>query len=288
MAVIGEADSRLLAQPLGARLWIADARTIKGETNLASIAKDVLPQLEVCLRQADYWELRLEALENFVAENGRLPVQNSQKMEERVIGLWLRNVGSRIRPQLMDPRRVQKLLNSTSELLRTRVQEWLGQDVTFLKRCKALNDFVQKHDRLPNQTARLTRHADLEHRLQCFLAGFQKGATHATPGRLKTLKELHPLVTSRIESWESGADGIHSRSWHERWIQLTRFVEQAQRLPRSSVLKERPLNCWIAKQRRRFLLLPEMLQKQLLNNSLVASYIANYLATPVFRPRNTL
>ncbi|CAE7913990.1 unnamed protein product, partial [Symbiodinium necroappetens] len=285
MVVLGEADSRLLAQPLGARLWIADARTIKGETNLASIAKDVLPDLEVCLRQADHWQLRLEAVEDFVAENGRLPVQSSKKLQEKALGLWLCNVGYRVRQQHVDPGRVQKLLNCTSDLLRTRVREWLGQDVTFLKRCKMLKDFVQKHDRLPNSTARSTSHADLERRLQNFLAGIKLGSTHITPSRLKTLKELHPLVTSRIESWEGSADGIGVRSnyWHERRIQLMRFVEQAQRMPRVSVLKERPLNDWIGTQRRRFLLLPEVLQKQLLNNSVVASYIAQYLTTPVFR-----
>ncbi|CAE6933399.1 irc3 [Symbiodinium sp. CCMP2456] len=274
MSVIGQADSRLLQQGLTSRLWIADARTARG--SMSRIAKDVFSQVMLALQQKDPWELNLQATEAFVAKHGKLPAERGPRLQEALLGVWLRNVGVRLRKQSLHAYRVQRLQNSTCELLQARVQEWLGQDVIFRQRCTKLQDFVRRHGKLPSMAGFPRSTNCMEYRLAYFLASMKKGATHLTPSRLKFLKELHPMISSKIESWQGNINCVTLSTWQMRCRHLARFVLQAGRLPSSKRPGETSLYWWMLSQRYRFLLLPLELQKQLSSSSpIVAAFVAS-------------
>ncbi|CAE7947855.1 pol [Symbiodinium sp. KB8] len=273
MAVIGHADSRLLQQPLESRVWFADARTAKTATTLSRIAKVIFDKLMFALSQSDRWELRLQALETFAASYGRLPLEKGQTRQEMLLGQWLRNAGVRIRRQSLTSCRVHRLLNSTSRQLRDRVQEWLGQDSGFMERCKSLQDFVCMHQRLSNITQFTKADDSTEYRLAYFLSSIKKGALHLTPSRLAQVRDTHPLVARLLDNWTGS--GVKMKIWQTRWTQLMRFLTEAGRLPTSNRPQEKPLYWWLITQKYKFLLLPQALQAQLLNNDVVAAYVAS-------------
>ena len=262
LAVIAMADSRLHDKSLSSRLRIVDVRQGRPTASLLPIATDVLTQLSLVLAQGNPWEARLQAVEEFVAEQGRLPVERGPSVRESLLGCWLRNVGVRLRQKVLSTYRVQRFMNSTSPLVRARAWDWLGQDVVFRKRCDMLREYIHENGALPN-LSRNTCSTHTEQQLGLFLLRLKKGSFHVTLSRLQFLKGLHPYVRDLLESWEGNPDIVMMSTWRLRISELKSAVKQSGRLPSPMVPAEKSIYWWLSAQKYRFLMLPAALQQQL-------------------------
>ena len=274
LAAIASADSRLSQQTLTSRLRIVDARDSMSASTWAAISSDVFAQLTYVLQQEDPWEIRVQAVESFVSEHGILPVEKSSMMHEKWLGVWLRNVGVRVRKRILPAHRVQRLMNSTMHLLRARVWDWLGEDVVFQLRCNMLKDFVHQHGALPN-LLKSSGETTAEQKLATFLVSLKKGSCHVTKSRLKLLKELHPLVSKLVESWQGSPKIVIMSTWQQRASALKSFVQQAGRLPNFKLETEKQIYWWLCAQKYRFLMLPRTLQDQLLDIPAVKEFVTS-------------
>ena len=161
LEAIAQADSRFAdkdVRMLQSRLWVEGCR-VQQPTMQQLLARDVQYQLALILQRQNAWDLRLQAVEKFDQEHGRLPRQVS-RLEERTLGVWLHNVRYRQRKKMLSAERMQRLLNSSSSRLTARVVKWQDSHDShafFKAWSEGLRRFVREHNRMPDSRKHRSR-----------------------------------------------------------------------------------------------------------------------------------
>ena len=273
LQAIAKADCRFAPgdiRHLLSRFWIADSR-IQEPMMQQLLDRNVRCQLAAILQQQDLWELRLHAVEQFDGEHGRLPQESSLELEERTLALWLQQVGTRLRRQLLPAVRVQKLRDSSCGRLGSRVAKWLDPQTPAERCLKELRQFLQVHHRMPRYSKARPRD---EFKLARQLAALVHPG-HANRERLlQFLEKEGPIVAKWVRSIRAKAPAVDRGKWKQRLQELVEFVGAHGRMPRSRFVEERSAYSWSCLQRRQLDSLPTELRAELLSSHpAVASFL---------------
>eukprot|EP00439_Symbiodinium_sp_Y106_P081998 s585_g21.t1 len=156
---IARADSRFADKDirlLQSRLCVMDCR-VQQPTMQQPLTRDIQYQLALILQQRDAFDLRLQAVEKFDQDHGRLPRQASSQLEEITLGNWLRNLGYSQKQRTFSAEKMQKLLKSSCSRLRARAAKWLEPDASFKLWLMQLRQFVHAHGRMPSTSRENSR-----------------------------------------------------------------------------------------------------------------------------------
>ena len=282
LQAIGRSDTRFLrhdAKQLQACLWVTDCR-LNQDVSIHSLLQELALELTQVLRQRDPWEVRLEAVERFVTEHGRLPRGGGPLPTEHALANWLAKVGMSMKRQQLSAVRVRKVLNS-SDILRTRVSKWLDCDMLFKLRCRDLKEFVQEHRRLPGRSKRGVQGEVQLHRWLDDALTQGKGNAR----RLQLLKKVDPMLEARMTSKLQRGLKVQRWEWGQQLKKLVRLVTATGRLPQQSRNQDAGAYRWLLHQRLIFQRLPMDLQADLLDSH---PRIASYLKlSPSFASRGS-
>ena len=260
LSLLVQADSRLVGSSMGYRIQLVDCR-LAADGELVGWADAVCGRLTAILQQSDPWEQRLQSVEDFAAINGRLPMKHVGERNERTLGYWLSNHGLRPVWGQLEGCRVQRLLNSSSLLVRRRAEGWLLKDpnCAFKRRCQQLKQYVEMYGKLPSNTPN-SSYADLA----SWLTRQKATGAMSNPHRRPMLESVHPLVAKLVEKWDANPARVDASNW-QGWLErLVSFARARGRLPLSYTIKsERPMYLWLNRQVRRLEHLPEELVQQL-------------------------
>ena len=242
LATLVRADDRLFGADVSHRIHVLDCRLGReGELGEDAIAAEVYRRLSVILRKTDPWEVRLQQLEEFAEQNGRLPSRRA-KDPERSLAAWLKNQNTK-RQGALHQQRLQRLCNASSPLIRNRALSWLqgGRKFRFSEKCEKLKEYLDQHQARPKRTG-----TGLEKQLARFLESLR----HTKPEQLLYLQNLHPLLDKEVQSWqEDPCIRIVKAKWVAKFRSLSEFVFRKQRLPRSCEnLSEKRLYSWLCTQ----------------------------------------
>lgn len=263
LATLVRADDRLFGADVRHRIQVIDCRLGReGELGEDAIVVEVYGRLSVILMKTDPynpWEIRLQQLEEFVEQKGRLPQRRVRDAFERSLAEWLNNQNKRKQGALQQ-QRLRRLCNaSASPLIRSRVLVWLkgGRKSRFLEMCQKLKEHLDQHQARPTW-------AGTGEEKQ--LASFVSQQRHAKPEQQLHLRNLHPLLDNLVQSWQAASLKIVERKWAAKFRSLSEFVSQKQRLPRSCENNgENRLYRWLHRQLRSLSQLPHKFARQLLD-----------------------
>ena len=268
LEAIAQADSRFANKDirvLQSRLWVADCR-LQQPAMQQILARDLQHQLALILQQRDAFDLRLQAVEKFDQDHGRLPRQRGNQLEEKSLADWLRNLGYR---KMLSAERMQKLLNSSCSMLRARAAKWLEPDVFFEEVLQELRQFVHVHHRMPSAGK---QHPRAERRLIESVRALASPAMKSFKRRLQLLEKVDPIVADWVKSRRTRQIRVCEVLWNSQYDRLLRFVEVNERLPRQRL--ERPLHSWLCRQRIQMNYLPANLQAKLIHiHPVVAAFL---------------
>ena len=260
LEAIAQADSRFVNQDirqLQSRLSVTDCR-LQQPAMQQLLARDVLYQLASILQRRDAFDLRLQAVEKFDQDHGKLPRQQSKQLEERTLAVWLHNVGRTQKQQKLSAERVQKLLNSSCGRLRARAATWLEPDAYLKLWLEELRQFVRLHHRMPDNRKSRPR---AEQRFAKSLSKVVNPTRKNYERRLQLAEKVGPIVADWVKSWRTRKLRVHKAQWNRQCDRLLRFVEVHGRLPQRSF--EQGLYSWLLNQRRQLNHLPDQLQAKL-------------------------
>ena len=279
LAVLMRADQRLVGENAGDRIQVADCTLADaGASIMEGWTAEIYNRLFAILAREDYWEFRLESLEAFVEENGRLPRrQRKSPHYERSLGLWLNGQCAAFRQQRLPLYRFQKLLAS-SPLIRRRAKGWQTGDTDglFEESCNRLREYVQLHHRLPDFASH--RVGSSSWKLAKWVARVQRGSIRIDAGRMKLLQEVHPLVNTELQKWQDTPQLWQFR-WERKLGQLSQFVLATGCIPKSGKKHEKSAYDWLRIQCRKLLagyMSDDMVQRLRDAHPLVAEYIDAY------------
>ncbi|CAE7941629.1 unnamed protein product [Symbiodinium sp. KB8] len=271
LEAIAQADSRfanLDIRQLQSRLWVTDCR-LQQPAMQQLLARDVLYQLASILQQRDAFDLRLQAVEKFDQDHGRLPRQQCKQLEERTLGKWLHNVGTSQKQQKLSAERMQKLLNSSSSRLRARAAQWLETDVLFMAWLEELQRFVRERNRMPDSRKGRSK-AELQ--LMKSMFRFVDSANRNYERRLQLLEKVGPIVSDWVKSRRTQKLRVHKAQWNRQFDSLLDFVEVHGRLPQSRL--QGCIYDWLGKQRRQLNYLPAELRARLVDSHpLISAFV---------------
>eukprot|EP00439_Symbiodinium_sp_Y106_P079113 s585_g17.t2 len=260
---IAQADSRFANQDvrlLRSRLCVMDCR-LQQPIMQHLRARDVQYQLALILQQRDAFDLKVQSVEKFDQEHGRLPRQGSSQLEERTLGHWLHNAGYRQKAQMLSAERMQKLLNSSSSRLRARAAKWLETDATFKPLLEELRQFVRKHNRMPDRSK---VHSTAEQQMMKGLQDLVNPSNRNYEKRLQLLEAVGPIVAEWVKPRRARKIKVKMAHWNCRFESLLEFVEVNERLPRQRL--QAAQFGWLCRQRRQLSYLPVELQAKLFNS----------------------
>ena len=291
LAKLVQADDRLIGTNAGHRIQVVDCTWFEQATlQLDTVLEATYSQLTAILSQKDQWQSHLARVEEFAQEYDRLPRERSVA-SEGFLGAWLRNQGQFLMSGRMRSSRVQRMLGTSSHLLEQRVRKWLarksrGPGQGFKTMCKDLRKFMEVHKRLPRRrrgNGNTSIEFREESRIATWLRSIRTTGWALKPKDRQTLMDVHPVVTNLLRQWDVRPYGVNRKRWRKHLVQLTSFVSQHGRLPRSGrILPEDALYAWFRIQRARLLqgLLPKDLVKQLqAAHPLIAKPIATNTTT---------
>ena len=274
LSLLVQADSRLVGSKVGHRIRLVDCR-LSREGELGGWVEAVSRKLSAILHQRDPWEQQVQCVEDFAAENGRLPARTARtartagEQAERRLASWVSNQGNKVRGGQLQRSRVQRLLNSSSPLLQQRVEGWLlnDPDCSFRNWCVKLRQHVERYGKLP------TAAGSLDDGLATWFKNQKSNGLVSNPCKREMLESVHPLVAERIAKWAETTYSIRLPVWYDRLEGLVNFVVATNRLPTRS--KEPSLRAWLNAQLGRLGQLPEELVEQLrLSHPLIAAAVA--------------
>ena len=279
LAVLMRADHRLVGENAGDRIQVADCTLADaGASMMEGWTAEIYNRLSAILSREDYWEFRLESLEAFVEEHGRLPRRQCESPHyERSLGLWLNGQCAAFRQQRLPLHRFQKLLAS-SPLIRRRAKGWQTGDTDglFEESCNRLREYVQLHHRLPDFASH--RVGSSSWKLAKWVARVQRGSIRIDAGRMKLLQEVHPLVNTELQKWQDTPQLWQFR-WERKLGQLSQFVLATGCIPKSGEKHEKSAYDWLRIQCRKLLagyMSDDMVQRLRDAHPLVAEYIDAY------------
>ena len=268
---IGQRDSRFLeqdAKQLQSRFFIADCR-LRPDVCIHPLIQEMALELTQVLQQSDPWELRLQAVESFVSEHGRLPKRYGPLPREHALAVRLAHTGMSMKRRQLSAARVQKLLNS-SDMLRTRISKWLDPDMLFKLRCGELGEFVREHRRLPRRYRKSVQEEVRQHN---FLAAALRRSRNKTK-RLQLLRQADPLVESYVTSMLKKGSSVRRKVWAQQLKKVVKFVEATGRIPKGRGKAEGAIYVWLHHQRTCFAGLPVDLRAKLLDSHpVIASFL---------------
>ena len=271
LQAIGQRDSRFLEQDatqLQTRLFMADCR-LRPDVCIHPLMQEMALELAQILQQSDPWEVRLQAVERFVSEHGRLPKWDGLLPREPALSVWLAGTGTKMKRQQLSAARVQKLLNS-SDMLRTRVSKWLDPDMRFKLRCRELGEFVRGHRRLPRT---VKKSGQGEVRQYDFLVCAVR-QSRCNPMRLQLLQQADPLVEAYVTSTLKKGFNMNRKAWAQQLKKLVKLVAATGRIPQRRKKEEATMYMWLHYQRTCFDVLPLDLKAKLLgSHPVIASYL---------------
>ena len=236
LEMLVRADHRLFGKNERHRIQIVDCResVVEGELELGKEIwiEEIYARLSAILLQKDPWNLRLQELEEYVRDTGKLPRQEDTDATARSLGSWLRDQGIQFRKGRLQPQQVQNLMASPSSLIRERAKKWVsrGYGSVFLNRCQELGGFILTQKRLPIKSRKQA--GTEEYKLASWLRGM-RGVERSNSRNYywNVLRGLHPLVCKLLDQWEIAPHKIQPRRWERQFGQLQTFVLQHQRLP---------------------------------------------------------
>ncbi|CAE7405594.1 irc3, partial [Symbiodinium sp. KB8] len=262
LEAIAQADSRFANKDirmLQSRLGVTDCRLQQPAMQML-LARDLQHQLTLILQQRDAFDLRLQAVEKFDQDHGRLPRQRGNQLEEKSLADWLRNLGYAQKHNMLSAERMQRLLNSSCSMLRARAAKWLVPDVFFEEVLQELRQFVHVHHRMPSAGK---QHPRAERRLIESVRGLASPAMRSFKRRLQLLEKVDPIVADWVKSRRTRQIRVCEVLWNSQYDRLLGFVEVNERLPRQRL--ERPLHSWLYRQRIQMNYLPANLQAKLIH-----------------------
>ncbi|CAE7252868.1 unnamed protein product [Symbiodinium sp. CCMP2592] len=285
LEVIGTADSRFSDEDVKhwqSRLWVLDSR-LQQPIMQKLLTHNIQYQLALILHERDAWNLRVRAVEKFDQDHGRLPRQVSGSLEERTLGTWLRNAGSRQKKQGLPTTRMRKLLDSSCDRLRARASKWLNPETPFERQRKELRQFVQVHRRMPHSTVSSSRERKLRQGLDMLVDPSRKDSE----ARLQQLEDLGPVVAEWVTGRREKRFRVDKARWKRQWDRLVEFVQAKDRLPSSRQDTEQSIYFWLSLQRRHLERLPfELRQKLVGSNSAIAAFVLDSKDPSIEEARN--
>ena len=269
LAKLVQADHRLIGTNAGHRLQVVDCIWFgQGAPQLDTVLEATYSQLTAILSQKDQWQSNLERVEEFAEKCKRLPMERADAAE-RFLGIWLRDQGTYLRSERLPCHRVQRMLGTSSHLLRQRVDRWLlghVQGKWFAKRCKDLRKFIEEHKCLPKTKGKRKVSAEIlkEHKIATWLYSIRSTRRSLKPHEKNLLLDVDPLVRDLLQNWEAEQLGVKRKPWQKQFDRLTLFVKEHRRLPHSKHVLEGNLYVWFQTQKARLLrgFLPEDLVKK--------------------------
>ena len=301
LAKLVQADHRLIETNAGHRIQVVDCTGLEqGTLQLDTALEATYSQLTAILSQKDQWQSYLERVEEFIEKYKRLPIEYSYAMDasESSLGIWLRDQGALLRSQRLPSYRVQRMLGTSSHLLRQRVDRWLlghTRCERFAKRCKELRKFIEGHKRLPKTCQKPNMSAEVheEHKIASWLYSIRLRARLRLlmPHEKNMLLDVGALVGDFLQEWEAERPQVNRNPWQKQFDRLTLFVEEHRRLPRRIHSSENSLYVWFRTQKRSLLrgFLPEDLVKKLQTaDPLIAQFAAKEACSMYFHQSRTL
>ena len=271
LEAIARADNRFVEKDirhLQSRLWVVDCRLQQSDVKQLSV-RNVQYQLALILQKSDRWDLRLQEVEQFDQDNGKLPRALSNQLEERTLGVWLQNLGGRHKQQTLSAERMQKLLNSPSSRVQARAKKWLEPEASFEEWIEELRQFVHVHRRMPSSTKANPR---AEQQLIRGLTNHVNPANRNFKRRLQLLEKVGSVVADWVKSRRMRKVRVVEAPWSRQFDRLLGFVEVNERLPRKR--DDQPLFSWLCRQRRQLSFLPSELKAKLLqSHPIIATFL---------------
>ena len=261
LSLLVQADSRLVGSSVGHRIQLVDCRMTAEGQELDSLTQAVYTRLTAILRQRDLWEEGVfQSLEALVKEKGRLPLRSVR--DEKTLAYWLNTQQYRFRAGLLLENRWRRLTNSSSLLIRQRVQGWVSsdQDGKFKRWCLELKTYVEMKGELPRFTYKTPD--SQSHRLAVWLKTVANRDGWSEPARREMLESLHPLVAELVAKWDAKVVQVDLPTWQSMLQRLVARVQAKGHL-RSSTSSDRRLYNWLDRNLRRLQRLPRALVKQL-------------------------
>ena len=266
LSLLVQADSRLVGSSVGHRIQLVDCRMTAEGQEFDSLTERVYRRLTAILRQSDPWEDNLQTLEAFVEEKGRLPLRRV-RVEKRLV-YWLNTQRDYLRAGLLLEHRWQRLVNSSSSLLRQSAEGWLlnSQGGKFKRRCLELKAYIEMNNELPRHNTKLPN--SRSNRLARWLSSLADGGGWTQPDRRATLESLHPLVIELVGKWDTRPTlRIRLPAWQRMLRRLVACVQAKGHLPNAACSQtEVGLYDWLNRNIRRVERLPKELVKQLLDS----------------------
>ena len=264
LSLLVQADSRLVGSSVGHRIQLVDCRMTAEGQELDSLTEEVYRRLTAILHQKDPWEERLQSLEVFVEEKGRLPLRRGR--DEQRLYYWLSAQRRQVQAGRLMEHKWRRLMNSSSPLIRQRAQGWPlnSPDSKFKRRCLELKAFVETNGELPRQNKKDP--TSQSHRLARWLSSLRYGAGWTKPDRRATLESLHPLVAELVVTWDTTPTKTDLSAWQSIFQRLVNWVQAKGHLPgSSSTSSEKELYYWLNRNLLRLERLPPELVEQLLD-----------------------
>ncbi|CAE7218414.1 unnamed protein product [Symbiodinium sp. CCMP2592] len=270
LQAIGNADSRFVntdAKHLQSRLCILDCQLHHGVSQL--LGRSLQYQLALILQRRDPWELRLQAVEEFVQEHGILPRLVTEMPQEKTLAHWLQHQCFKTKQRLLTATRMQKLLDSSCGNLQARVEKWLDPETPFERFVKKLRKFVRVHHRMPVGNRVMPKEHNLVVNLEQFLLPGRKDRER----RFQILEQEGPIVAKWVASKRTRRPRLRLKRWRLKLEKLVEFLTTHGRMPQSGNI-ERPMYTWLLRQRKQLDRLPADLRAELLNSHpAVASFL---------------
>ena len=251
LAKLVQADERLIGSSAGHRIQVVDCRIgVGGEVGMDAATDAIYRNLTAFLMQTDPWEVRFESLEELVREHQRLPSRQSKDPLELSLGTWWSTQRRRVKLGQFPGHRLQRLRSSSVALIRKRVEKWLAgsTDAILQQRCHDLRRHMQKHNQLPSRSSPDPK----TRKLGKWLWNLRRTSPRARVKEIKELKAVHPLVKQLLQ-WDRHPLKIRKVPWYKRLEELSTFVYQHGRLPRTHTTPpfERRQFYWLWLQRSR-------------------------------------
>lgn len=198
-------------------------------------------------------------VEEFAAANGRLPAKKDKDLAERSLAHWLYYQWSLVASGRLRGSRMARLQNSSSLLVRERVEGWLSKDPNcrFKRWCLWLKHYMQVNGRLPRRQSKTP--GSVENTLSIWLRSQRSSAMRNDPHRRAMLESVHPLVGKRLEQWDTRCLRVNRTLWQARLQRLVSVVEAKGWVPLSKTSEY----SWLKRQLSRLGQLPDELVEKL-------------------------
>ena len=236
LAKLMQADERLVGSSAGHRIQVVDCRIgLGGEVGMDAATNAIYGNLTAFLMQTDPWEVRFESLEEFVREHQRFPRKLSKDSREATLGHWWSNQRRLLNLGRLSAHRLPSLQSTSVALIQQRVRKWMAgsPDAIFKQKFQDLRRHMKKNNKLPSYSS-----PDPEIRkLGKWLRDLRSAAPQSRVKEIKALTAVHPSVKQLLQ-FDRHPLKIKGRTWYKRLEELSTFVYQHGRLPKTHATSE--------------------------------------------------